>query len=401
MEKPFNRYKRIIELGWERHTLQEALVIVVGAGALGNEVLKNLALLGVGRIIVVDMDVIEDHNLTRTILFDQNDIGKYKATVAAEKVMQINSDVEVVAFLKPVQEVLGLGIYRQADLVFGCLDNIQARIDVNRYCYQTKTPYIDAGLRKLDGDVKVLGGDFEQCLDCTLNHTMREEAWRRFSCLKLRSRLDDNAPTLPTSPTIASIMAGFQVQIGVKILHGMTVKYGNRISVFGNIDELNTSQLPSNPECPTHNLYDPIPLDRITNLPHRSNELTVARLIEIIERDLNAPTAIRLDYDLITYFKCSEHQYKIDRLGRRGSFYVDEVECPHCNAEGKTQTQAIMREKFINQIDQQTYEGIQNKTLQEIGIPLGQIFEAKVRHEDYISYHYYEMTGDEQFWHRS
>ena len=128
-----DRYKRITELGWQRAVLQKATVMVVGAGALGNEVLKNLALLGIGNILVVDMDTIESHNLTRTVLFGKADIGKYKAEVAVKRVNEIDENVNIRAFVGSVQSVFGMGVYKDCDIVFGCLDNIQARIDINRY----------------------------------------------------------------------------------------------------------------------------------------------------------------------------------------------------------------------------------------------------------------------------
>ena len=136
-----DRYKRITELGWQRPILQNATVMVVGAGALGNEVLKNLALLGIGNVLVVDMDTIEDHNLTRTVLFRTADIGKHKAEVATKRVREIDENVKIRSFVNTVQTVFGMGVYKDCDIVFGCLDNIQARIDLNRYCYQTNTSF--------------------------------------------------------------------------------------------------------------------------------------------------------------------------------------------------------------------------------------------------------------------
>ena len=83
--------------------------MVVGAGALGNEIIKNLALLGVGSIFVVDMDTIEDSNLSRSILFRAADEGRPKAQVAAEYAMQVNPDVKVQPFIGNVVYDLGLG----------------------------------------------------------------------------------------------------------------------------------------------------------------------------------------------------------------------------------------------------------------------------------------------------
>lgn len=389
-----NRYKRIEELGWDMNLLQNTTAMVVGAGALGNEVLKNLALLGVGNILVADMDKIEDHNLTRTVLFREADIGRFKVEAAAERLKEMNPDVNVIPVVGKVQDVFGRGVYRHVDVVFGCLDNIQGRIDINRYCYQTHTLFIDAGLRKLDGDVKVFAPPFEVCLDCTLNEQLREEAWKRFSCLKLRQRNEDGRATIPTSPTISSIMAGLQVQLAIKYLHGGKIPIDYRMSVYGFIDELNVSKMSFNSNCPTHGLYDPLTEAEITQIPHRSDELTVKKLLQIVKKDLGETATISLDYDLINTLVCNKHQTQQDILRKRGSLYVDEVECPQCLEEGLTSVHSLRSEYFINQLDGKESDHILNSTLQEIGTPLYQIFKVKAMQGEELIYRYYEISGD-------
>ena len=80
---------------WEREKVQKAKVLVVGAGALGNEVIKNLALMGVGNIFIVDFDKIEAANLSRSVLFRETDNNRSKAEVAAARAKSINPDVHV------------------------------------------------------------------------------------------------------------------------------------------------------------------------------------------------------------------------------------------------------------------------------------------------------------------
>src|SRR4026209_2444213 len=91
-----DRYERfrLIEW-WNQDRLKAASVLVVGAGALGNEVAKNLALLGVGHIWIVDFDRIETTNLTRSALFRGSDVGEWKAQVLATRASEINSDCDI------------------------------------------------------------------------------------------------------------------------------------------------------------------------------------------------------------------------------------------------------------------------------------------------------------------
>lgn len=388
------RYQRITELGWNVNILKQATAVVVGAGALGNEVLKNLALLGIGKIWLCDMDIIEEHNLTRTALFRSYDIGKFKAIIAAERVKEINPDVQITAFTVRVQNVFGQGIIKKADVVFGCVDNIQTRIDINRLCYQTNTLYIDGGLRRLDGDVKIFASPYSVCLDCTLSDEIRSEAWKRHTCLKLRHQPINDTPTLPTAPTIAAIIAGLQVQIAIKFLHGITQSNNYRLSVFGNIDEFNTSQMTFNPYCPTHLQYDKIPIQQIIELPFKTNELTLLQLLKVIEKSFNIKATIDLGFDLITNYTCHEHKIEKQLFKRRGDIFIDEAICELCVAENKPLNDCIMQEYFINSIDGTEDFYTLNKTINEIGIPFCPIFQAKCLLNNTIEYKYYELTGD-------
>lgn len=149
-----DRYHRLRLIGWwDQKRLHEAVVIVAGAGALGNEAIKNLALLGVGRMIVSDTDTIETSNLTRSVLFRLHDVGRHKAVVAAERAMEMNPDVKAIPVEGDLRFALGLGLFRRADVVLGCLDNIAARVYLSRQAYRMGKPSVDAGLDHLNGDV--------------------------------------------------------------------------------------------------------------------------------------------------------------------------------------------------------------------------------------------------------
>ncbi len=108
-----DRYARFQLIGWwDQARLQRASVIVVGAGALGNEVLKNLALLGVGRILIVDYDLVEGSNLSRSVLFRASDAGQPKAEVAAVALRQLNPDINAISLAGNIITDVGLGTIR-------------------------------------------------------------------------------------------------------------------------------------------------------------------------------------------------------------------------------------------------------------------------------------------------
>ena len=152
-------------LSWfKQENVKKAKVMVVGAGALGNEVLKNLALFGVGNILIVDYDTIEYSNLTRSILFRESDADKglYKAEVAANRIREINKNINVQYIIGNLNSDVGLGVYKQMDVVIGCLDSRLARLQLNRQCMRAGVPWVDGGIEDLNGVVKV----FKRGVNC-------------------------------------------------------------------------------------------------------------------------------------------------------------------------------------------------------------------------------------------
>ena len=104
-----DRYARLRLIGWwDQEKIAAAKILVVGAGALGNEVLKNLALLGAGRVHLIDFDEIQDSNLTRSVLFRARHNGQPKALVAAEMAAGMNSDCTFIPMYGNVLTDIGL-----------------------------------------------------------------------------------------------------------------------------------------------------------------------------------------------------------------------------------------------------------------------------------------------------
>lgn len=85
---------------WNQNKLKDSKILVAGAGALGNEVLKNLAMLGVGNITIIDFDTVSITNLTRSVLFRESDVGLSKVEVARKKALEINPEINIQAIHK-------------------------------------------------------------------------------------------------------------------------------------------------------------------------------------------------------------------------------------------------------------------------------------------------------------
>ena len=215
IESRYDRQERIS--WWDQSKLTAARVLVVGAGALGNEIVKNLALVGVGQIDIVDMDSIEGSNLARCALFRDSDRGRPKAEALAQAAAEINPEVRLTAFVCPVQQ-LGAAWLLQYDVVIAGLDSREARLWLNASCRRMGMHWIDGAIEGLQGIVRVFGPE-GACYDCTLGEKDRAVISHRRSCALLSPEELASGKT-PTNATTASVVAGLEVQEAIKMIVG-------------------------------------------------------------------------------------------------------------------------------------------------------------------------------------
>ncbi|CAI5738580.1 unnamed protein product [Hyaloperonospora brassicae] len=151
-----------------RSKVQRAKVLVVGAGGIGCELLKNLVLSGFVDIHLIDLDTIDVSNLNRQFLFRSHHVGQSKALVAKEIAMRFNPRATVVAHHGNVKSSeFGVEYFRQFTLVFNALDNVDARKHVNRLCLATDRPLIESGTTGYLGQVSVIKKGETECYECT------------------------------------------------------------------------------------------------------------------------------------------------------------------------------------------------------------------------------------------
>ncbi|KAI3381905.1 hypothetical protein SNEBB_010204 [Seison nebaliae] len=142
-------------------------LLMIGAGGIGCELLKNLVLTGFKYITVIDLDTIELSNLNRQFLFQREHIGKPKAIVARDVCSRMNESCEIVALHQSIfNSEFNLLFYSQFDLVINALDNNRARSHVNRMCVQAKKPFIESGTVGYNGNVKLIYPYVTSCFEC-------------------------------------------------------------------------------------------------------------------------------------------------------------------------------------------------------------------------------------------
>lgn len=359
---------------WERDKVQAAKVIVVGAGALGNEVAKNLALMGIGHIFILDFDVIEAANLSRSVLFRERDNGRPKAEIAAARLMELNPDVHVQYFNGDVRTDIGLGVFRRMDAIIGCLDNREARLAINRYAYWLDKPWVDGAIQELLGLVRVFVPGEGACFECTLTEQARREISLRYSC-PLLGRANILLGKVPTTPTSASIVGAMQAQEALKLIHGFPVEAGKVVHINGMTNHVHTTSYVRKEDCESHWNYG-----KIIELDKRAQDTTLRDILQIARGDLGVDAIIELDQELVLSLECQQCQLVEEVMRPISQVSFDAAHCPNCGLVRQIEmTHAILGE-----------EPFLDHTLTALGVPPLHILRAHNGQE----YRFYELTGD-------
>jgi molybdopterin/thiamine biosynthesis adenylyltransferase len=360
---------------WEREKVEAARVMVVGAGALGNEVLKNLALMGVGHLFIIDFDTIEAANLSRSVLFRAEDNGRKKAEVAALRIKELSPDVHVQYFHGDVTTQLGLGVFRRMDVVVGCLDNREARLRVNRFCYWLNKPWVDGAIQELFGLARVFVPGKGACYECTLTEQARREMSLRYSC-PLLARQNILLGKVPTTPTISSIIGGVQAQETLKLLHGLPVEAGKVLHFNGLTNEVHTTAYVQQEDCESHWTYGDV--TELTG--YTAAGTTLAEMLRRVREDLGPETVLELDQEIVLSLECRACGTITEVFKPVSQVSLQEGRCPNCDQLRKVHMAHVITgvEPFLD------------RTLLSIGIPPLHILRA----HNSVEYHFYELTGD-------
>lgn len=153
------------QLSSDHSELEQEPILIVGAGGIGCELLKNTILVGFRRIHIVDLDTIDVSNLHRQFLFSTADVGKPKAIVAREAMLKYAPDADITAHFKNVF-TFSAAFFRQFKIVFNGLDNIEARSYVNQMCVLGGIPLVETGTAGLLGQSSLIVPGVTECFDC-------------------------------------------------------------------------------------------------------------------------------------------------------------------------------------------------------------------------------------------
>lgn len=295
-ETRFSRFELID--WWDQTRLEQARVVVIGAGALGNEIIKNCALLGVGELVIVDFDLVETSNLSRSVLFRESDAGNGKAAAAKRGALEIHPATRVTALSANMVHEVGVGLFRWASLIIGGVDNREARLTVNRHAYAVGTPWIDGAIEKLSGVARVFLPPDGPCYECSMSAMDWRLLEQRRSCSLLNRDLLIEGK-VPTTPTTASVIAGIQCQEALKLLHGLPTLAGRGFVFDGQNHESYTVSYQFNPECMSHD-----PLESIEDIDEGVSSLTLGEALRLVRAKLGADAHLEFMRELLSGLEC-------------------------------------------------------------------------------------------------
>ena len=218
-EKELDRYSRQVmleEIGYQGQLkLKQSKVCVVGVGGLGNPITARLAAMGVGKIRIVDRDVIELSNLHRQTMFDEDDVGQVKVETAAKKLRKLNNNVIIEELPVSINDYTALDAVDGCDVVIDALDSVNARYSLNKACIEKKIPFVTGAAVGVTGQTFTIVPNASACYHCL------------FPALD-----EDSMPTCSIEgvhPSILSIIGGIEVSEAVKIITGKKPSLQDRV----------------------------------------------------------------------------------------------------------------------------------------------------------------------------
>ncbi|MBQ8618897.1 MAG: ThiF family adenylyltransferase [Clostridia bacterium] len=405
MEKTTDRQERIPH--FKQSLLRQGKILVVGAGATGNEVLKNLALVGANYVFICDMDHISTSNLSRTVLFSADDVGKRKANVAAQRFVAMNIDHGCAdSFDGDVCYSLGEGFISQFDVVIGCTDNVQTRLFLNHVCMMLEIPYVDSGINGFDFALFTSSGRADcSCYACTMSENDEKRFMERVrnSCDVTRR----HAAEMGHVPTIVLSAAGvgaYAASDAVKIIHHkkdndsemLAPNYGHMLLHLAADNRTMNVSIPIRKGCSHHYKYADI--GEIIETPI-SCDWKLRDVLEWVNSRYGSgyclsmlKDCVCIDRAFVTNAYCKHCGAPIEVYRPQHELEDADLLCTSC-LEGKLCAEFPSNAEKKVYFDACSEERIMKMSLHELGIPPGHILQFDPMEEEKASL-FLAMTGD-------
>jgi len=307
-------------------------LIVVGAGALGNEVVKTLGLLGVAEVTIVDPDSVEPSNLTRSILFRTSDcVGRNKAEAIAGAARPIFFETRFSAISREIADV-GLARLADANVIFSCVDSDLARLEIAYVSTKLDVPCCDAGLgagNYSHGRVTWFSGKSGACFGCMLPAQSRRELltiWEATRTPCFQFAVGDDSAGIPTTPTMTAIVASIQVHIGLKNYFVRTQASQTLEVDLDGLTRLERLSLKRSEACPFH--WPDVHREQLIPMP--APKTRIGEWLSELDPNPGTEACLSLDWPICTEIECRDCELCWSPMLRAAVFA--RLVCPRCKS---------------------------------------------------------------------
>ena len=245
----YNRQSLIPD--WDQSKIINAKVVILGVGAIGSYVAANLAMIGIGELVLVDFDTIELSNLNRQLLFTEMDIKKNKAETAKIRLQAFNSSIEITAFPYDMHK-LSKADLEGTTLIASCLDTFRGRRWANSLAIRENVPMITGGIYAFLGNVQTIIPYQTPCFECQplISQEKLAQACTPLGDARNKIVLEKPLGPMPAVATMSAIIAGLMTQEIVKLILDIGKSLENYLFYDGLVNSFTSIQLNRNDKCP-------------------------------------------------------------------------------------------------------------------------------------------------------
>jgi adenylyltransferase/sulfurtransferase len=323
--------------------IKTSKILVIGAGAGGNELLKNLALMGFGNFTIVDFDPIEASNLSRTTLFTKNDIGKSKAEIAANALQQItlHKSPNIKGINAKIQDI-GKQIFLEHEIVVCCVDTMDARAYINDWCVRLKKPLFEMGFEKFTIQISFFPN--EQPTDACLREVIGfgDFTGTRQSCSKLKMVDTQLAhiPTIQVAAALAGVLVATEIIMFLKDESRLKNKVLQYAADYHRILEI---EYPQSEKC---HLHENVNYEIFkSKLNQKTNSF--GDLLTELKEEFNSDFYVNWHEEFIYSMECEGCGKEMMIKKYKSEIYDKERWCPECLEKGLYSENEGVKAKWI------------------------------------------------------
>jgi molybdopterin/thiamine biosynthesis adenylyltransferase len=274
---------------WSQERLSAAVVVIVGIGALGNEVSRILAQTGVGTLVLCDPDRVDESNLSRAVLFRQRDVGNWKVDAAAQSLSDLLPGVKLDIRRAALVNGLGLAELRDASLIVSCLDSRTARLQLAGRCQLVRASLLDGGTHPWGGEVRPYFDPTGPCYGCGLGETLRGEVDSPWNCVAAGTQ-----GPVPSAAPSSALVGTWMAMVATRYLMRLDCPAGT-LKIDGVRGTTSIVRQERDPSCPLHQPLGEVTLarvshrDRVRDLAAELADHEVALAWEPVQRSVKCP----------------------------------------------------------------------------------------------------------------